>query len=92
MSQNRGFTQGLVAIKRFLILMIYSKKPGPNNCVVIRRLSPVRTVAIGRFHCSYLSNESVLSIYNYDAGSESGPQAVPLMKNKTCGWCQFLFK
>ena len=28
MSQNRGFTRGFVAIERFLILMIYSKKIG----------------------------------------------------------------
>ena len=28
MSQGRGFTRGFVAIERFLILMIYSKKIG----------------------------------------------------------------
>ena len=28
MSQNRGFTRGFVAIERFLLLMIYSKKIG----------------------------------------------------------------
>ena len=39
MSQNRGFTQGFVAIERFSILMIYSKKKsGPKDCVIIGRL------------------------------------------------------
>ena len=28
MSQNRGFTRGFVALERFLILIIYSKKIG----------------------------------------------------------------
>ena len=56
MSQNRGFTRGFVAIERFLILMIYSKKSGPNDCVVIRRLSLFRGVAIGRFHCNSYPN------------------------------------
>ena len=60
MSQNRGFTRGFVAIERFLILMINSKKSGPNDCVVIRRLSKLRGVAIARLHwysltrCHYL--------------------------------------
>ena len=52
MSQNRGFARGFVAIERFLILMIHRKKSGPNVCVVIRRLSLFRGVAIWRFHCT----------------------------------------
>ena len=52
MLQNRGFTRGLVAIERFLILMINNKKIGTRRlCQVIRRFLQLRGVAIGRLHC-----------------------------------------